>query len=71
MPVALLHLAGFRIRRVPLAPLLARIWELSDNVTPNDAAYVALAERLEGPVINCDGKLAAVSGPRCTFDLIA
>lgn len=70
VPTALRHLAGFPIRRMPLAPLLQRIWELQDNVTPYDAAYVALAERLDGPLVTSDGKLAAASGTRCTFDLI-
>lgn len=69
-PAALRHLAGFPIRRMPLAPLLPRIWELQDNITPHDAAYVALAERLDGPLITSDGKLAAASGAQCTFDVI-
>lgn len=51
VPGALRHLAGFPIRRMPLAPLLQRMWELRDNVTPYDAAYVVLGERLDGPVI--------------------
>ncbi len=55
---------------MPLAPMLQRMWELRDNVTAYDAAYVALAERLDGPLITCDAKLAAASGTRCTFDLI-
>ncbi|MGH3504810.1 MAG: type II toxin-antitoxin system VapC family toxin [Nocardioidaceae bacterium] len=70
VPRALRHLAGFPIRRMPLAPLLQRMWELRDNVTPYVAAYVALGERLDGPLITCDGKLTAASGPRCAFDLI-
>ena len=70
VPDALRHLAEFPIRRVPLAPLLQRVWELRDNITPYDAAYVALAERLDGPLITADGKLATASGARCTFDLI-
>lgn len=70
VPDALSHLASFPIRRMPLAPLLQRIWELRNNVTAYDAAYVALAERLGGPLMTCDAKLAAASGPRCTFDLI-
>lgn len=70
VPEALRHLAGFPIRRVPLAPLLQRIWELRDNVTAYDGAYVALAERLGGPLITCDAKLVGVTGPRCRFDLI-
>lgn len=54
----------------PLAPLLQRIWELRETLTAYDAAYVALAERLDGPLITCDGKLPGASGPRCRFDLI-
>lgn len=71
IPDALRHLAEFPLRRVPLAPLLDRMWELRDNITPYDAAYVALAERLDGRLITCDSKLANASGVRCTFDLIA
>jgi predicted nucleic acid-binding protein len=69
-PGAIRHLAGLPIRRLPLAPLLDRMWELRANVTAYDAAYVALAERLAAAVITCDAKLAAASGTRCTFDLI-
>lgn len=70
VPTALQHLVDFPLRRVPLPPLLQRIWELQDNVTPYDAAYVALAERLDGPLVTADGELAAANGPRCHFDLI-
>ena len=69
-PGALRHLAGFPIRRMPLAPMLQRMWELRDNITPYYDAYVALAERLGGPLITCDGKLTAASGARCTFDFV-
>lgn len=69
-PAALRHLASFPIRRMPLAPLLQRMWQLRGNVTAYDAAYVALAERLDAPLVTSDGKLATASGPRCTFDLI-
>ncbi len=71
VPSALRHLAGFPIRRMPLPPLLDRMWELRDTITPYDAAYVALAEQLNGSMITCDAKLAAASGARCSFDLIA
>lgn len=50
--------------------LLQRMWELRENVTAYDAAYVALAERLEAPLITSDSRLVAANGPRCTFDLI-
>jgi predicted nucleic acid-binding protein len=70
-PAALRHLAGLPIRRMSLAPLLDRMWELRANVTAYDAAYVALAEQLEAPVITCDAKLAAARGTRCVFDVIS
>ena len=70
VPAALAHLAGFPIRRMPLPPLLDRMWQLRSNVTPYDAAYIALAERLAGPLITCDAKLAGASRVRCSFDLI-
>lgn len=71
VPRALNHLAGFPIRRMALAPLLERMWELRDNVTPYDAAYVALAERLDAHLVTSDRKLATASGPRCRFELLA
>ena len=69
-PRALAHLAGFPLRRMPLAPLLERIWRLRANVTAYDAAYIALAEQLNCALITCDVKLASASGPRCPIDLI-
>ena len=70
VPEALRHLANLPVRRMPLAPLLQRMWALRDNVTAYDAAYVALAEQLGAPLLTCDGKLAAATGPRCSFNLI-
>jgi predicted nucleic acid-binding protein len=67
---ALRHLAGLPIRRMPLAPLLDRMWDLRDNITPYDAAYVALSEQLNAPLITCDAKLVASPGAKCAFDLI-
>jgi predicted nucleic acid-binding protein len=69
-PRALAHLAGFPLRRMPIAPLLERMWQLRANVTAYDAAYIALAEHLDCALITCDAKLAAASGPRCAIDLI-
>ena len=71
VPDALAHLGGFPIRRMPTPPLLGRIWELRHNTTAYDAAYVALAERLDAVLVTCDTKLANASGPRCSFDQIA
>ncbi len=70
-PHALAHLAELPIRRMPLSPLLPRIWELRHNVTVYDAAYVVLAERLDAVLVTADARLAGASGPACRFDLIA
>ena len=70
VPRALAHLVGIPIQRMPIAPMLDRMWQLRDNITPYDAAYVALAEQLDAIVITCDAKLAGATGPRCGFDLI-
>ena len=38
--------------------LLQRAWELRANLTLYDAAYVALAELLDAPLLTCDPSLA-------------
>ena len=38
-----------------------RIWALRENLTPYDAAYVALAEALNVPLLTLDGRLARSS----------
>jgi predicted nucleic acid-binding protein len=70
-PEALRHLSGFPIRRMPLAPLLQRMWQLRDNMTAYDAAYIALAERLPARLVTCDAKLAGASGSRCSIELVS
>lgn len=46
-----------RVLRYDAAPLADRIWELRDQHTAYDAAYLALAEALDAPLHTCDGKL--------------
>jgi predicted nucleic acid-binding protein len=53
----------------PFEPLAARVWELHPSVTSYDAAYVALAEALDVPVITLDRRLARANGPTCEFRL--
>ncbi|MBA8822988.1 putative nucleic acid-binding protein [Saccharopolyspora lacisalsi] len=69
VPGALRHLAGSSVRRVPVAPLMERMWGLRHNITACDAAYVALAEQWDADLITCDAKLAG-SGGRCRFDVV-
>lgn len=47
----------FAIDRFEVAPLSDRIWQLRHQYTSYDAAYLALAEALEAPLLTCDGKL--------------
>ena len=51
----------------PFEPFALRVWELHPSVTPYDAAFVALAEGLDVPVVTLDGRLALASGPTCEF----
>jgi predicted nucleic acid-binding protein len=70
VPTALSHLAGLPVRRVAIAPLLERIWQLRENVNAYEAAYVTRAERLPCPLLTCDGKLVRATGLRCAIELI-
>jgi len=45
--------------------LANRVWELRRNLTAYDAAYVALAERLEAPLVTLDRRIARAPGLRC------
>jgi predicted nucleic acid-binding protein len=62
---ALARLRRLPVLRHPLMPLLDRVWELRSNLTPYDAAYVALAERLRLPLLTADEGIAAAPGLRC------
>jgi predicted nucleic acid-binding protein len=64
-------LSALRLRRARHLPLLPRIWELRDNVTSYDAAYVALAELLDVTLLTTDARLARAPGPRCAVELWA
>lgn len=64
-------LAKAPIERYHYRPLLPRVWELRHNLTPYDAAYVALAEALDAVLVTADGRLARSSGPRCSIELLA
>lgn len=69
--LALADLADLPLRRAPHAPLLPRCWELRHNLTPYDAAYVALAELLGATLLTGDGRLARSNGPRCDIEVLA
>lgn len=60
-------LAALPVDLYPYEAVAGRAWELRRNLTIYDAAYVALAEALDAPLITLDRRLARASGPRCTF----
>lgn len=68
--LALADLAALPLRRAPHRPLLARCWELRDNLTVYDASYVALAEALDVTLLTGDGRLARATGPRCRVEML-
>lgn len=62
---AAMALPRLPIQRHPIAPLVARILRLSANASSYDAAYVALAELLDAPLVTRDHRLAGVPGVSC------
>ncbi len=50
--------------------LLPRIWALRGSLTPYDAAYVALAEALDAPLVTFDSRVAAAPGNAARVDLL-
>jgi len=68
--IALTDLADLSVRRYPHDFLLPRIWELRDNLTAYDAAYVALAEALDAPLLTRDKRLAAAAGHHAQIELV-
>jgi predicted nucleic acid-binding protein len=58
------------LQRAPHRALLPRCWELRDNLTINDAAYVALAEALEISLLTSDRRLARSRIVSCDTEVI-
>jgi predicted nucleic acid-binding protein len=58
------------VRRYPQDFLLPRIWELRNNLTAYDAAYVALAEALGAPLLTRDKRLSSAAGHRAKIELV-
>jgi predicted nucleic acid-binding protein len=51
-------------------PLLARMWELRDNLSAYDASYVALAEALRCRLVTADARIAGAPGVRCAVTVV-
>jgi predicted nucleic acid-binding protein len=68
--LALNDLAVLPLERAPHRPLISRCWQLRENVTTYDAAYVALAEALGVTLLTGDRRLAGATGPECHIELL-
>jgi predicted nucleic acid-binding protein len=55
---ALASLAALRALSYPVRELIAPIWKLRANLSVYDAAYLALAQKLDAGLITLDGALA-------------
>jgi predicted nucleic acid-binding protein len=66
---ALSTFARFPLERLPHDVLRDRVWELRENLTAYDAAYVAVAEDFRCPLVTCDGPLKRAPGNRATIEL--
>lgn len=62
-------LANLALVRYPHVGLSDRIWELRHNLTAYDAAYIALAETLEVPLVTCDRRLSEAPGNTAQVEL--
>lgn len=67
---ALSDLEALSVVRHAHLPMLRRIWALRNSVTAYDAAYIALAEALDAPLVTCDAKLARAHGHSATVELV-
>src|SRR3981081_2133926 len=67
---ALADLADLPLHRYPHDFLLPRIWDLRNNLTAYDAAYVALAEALDAPLLTRDRRLATAAGYHARVELV-
>jgi len=66
---ALQDLLDLRVTRYPHFVFLSRIWQLRNNLSAYDAAYVSLSEKLGATLITRDTRLASASVRGVSFEL--
>lgn len=67
---ALDRFARLSIHRLATGPVLTRAWELRNQATAYDAAYLALAEALGVPLVTLDARLARTHGSAAVVEVI-
>jgi predicted nucleic acid-binding protein len=68
---ALHDLQDLPLERYPHEPFLRRIGELRHSLSAYDAAYIALAEALDAPLVTCDARLAGAHGHGARIEVIS
>jgi predicted nucleic acid-binding protein len=68
---ALQDLADFPLTRCPHEPLLERIWQLRHSLSAYDAAYIALAEALNAPLVTCGARVARAHGHSARVEILS
>lgn len=63
-------LARLPLSRLSRHSLNLRIASLAPSISTYDAAFVAVAELLDAPLITTDARLVRALGPRCEFLLV-
>jgi len=53
----------------PFEPFASRVWALRHSVSPYDGWYIALAERLDAPLVTLDQRLTRAADAQCQFVL--
>ena len=66
---AMAGLHDMRLSRYSHTAFVDRIWELKNNLSAYDAAYVALAETLSAPLVTTDARLARAPGIRAAVEV--
>ncbi|MFD6175645.1 MULTISPECIES: type II toxin-antitoxin system VapC family toxin [unclassified Isoptericola] len=54
----------------PSGPYLPRVWQLRDNLSTYDAAYVAVAESHDLTLVTADARLARAAVARCPVRVV-
>ena len=68
--IAVADLDDLPVVRHPHGELVERIWQLRADVTAYDAAYLALAEALDAPLVTQDARLARAPGHTARVELV-
>ena len=68
--IAVADLDDLPVIRHPHGELVERIWQLRADVTAYDAAYLALAEALDAPLVTQDARLARAAGHTARVELL-